>query len=111
LRHLGVELRFGEGIGEANGTEATIAIAAQDTQTSPIAGMDLSGSDKQWNPISTAPMEENLEVRVEDSFGRYVLLFPCRLLRGEGWINGWLETPLTAVPVDWRKWDEASIHF
>jgi hypothetical protein len=48
---------------------------------------DLTGSDKAWHPISTAPLEQDLEVRLEDPFGRYVLLFPCRLIPGQGWIT------------------------
>ena len=70
---------------------------------------DLTGDDKKWYSISIAPAEQDLEVRLEDSFGRYVLLFPCRCLPGQGWINSRLETPLPAVPVDWRPWDESSI--
>lgn len=70
---------------------------------------NLTGDDKKWNPISIAPAEQDLEVRLEDSFGRYVLLFPCRLLPGQGWINSRLETLLPTVPVDWRPWDELSI--
>jgi hypothetical protein len=70
---------------------------------------NLTGDDKKWNPISIAPAGQDLEVRLEDSFGRYVLLFPCRLLPGQGWINSRLETPLPTAPVDWRPWDELSI--
>jgi hypothetical protein len=70
---------------------------------------NLTGDDKKWYPISIAPAERDLEVRLEDSFGRYVLLFPCRFHPGRGWINSRLETPLPAVPVDWRYWDELSI--
>ena len=70
---------------------------------------DLIGNDKEWHPISNAPVERELEVRLEDSFGRYVLLFPCKLVPGRGWVNSRLETPLPIEPVDWRYWDESSI--
>ena len=56
-------------------------------------------------------MEQDLKVRLEDSVGRYVLLFPCRLVPERGWINSWLKTPLAANPVDWRDWDETPIEF
>lgn len=71
---------------------------------------NLRGDDKKWNSISTAPAEQDLEVRLEDSFGRYVLLFPCRFRPGQGWINSRLEKLLPSVPVDWRPWDELSLH-
>jgi hypothetical protein len=74
-----------------------------------ITNDDLTGDHKKWSPISIAPAERDLEVRLEDSFGRYVLLFPCRFLPGQGWINSRLETPLPSVPVDWRHWDESSM--
>ena len=70
---------------------------------------NLTGDDKKWNSISIAPAEQDLEVRLEDSFGRYVLLFPCRFRPGEGWINSQLEKLLPSVPVDWRLWDELSL--
>jgi hypothetical protein len=91
---------------DLEGKEVDVITADADV----ITHDDLTGADKKWYPISTAPVEQDLEVRLEDSFGRYVLLFPCRFLPGGGgWINSWLETPLPAVPVDWRPWDEASI--
>jgi hypothetical protein len=119
LRQLSAELRFGEGISNADDTDAAAlpsnslvtATVTDDSQGIVISGIDLAGNDKEWSPISTAPMDVNLEVRVEDSFGRYVLLFPCRFVPGEGWINGSLETPLASDPVDWRNWDEASMRF
>jgi hypothetical protein len=120
LRHLSAELRFGDDSENTNEADTTALLPNnsfvtttinEESRSSAFAGIDLAGNDKEWKPISTAPMEENLEVRLEDPFGRYVLLFPCKLISGEGWINSWLETPLAANPVDWRYWDEASIHF
>jgi len=65
----------------------------------------------EWQPVSTAPIQRDLEVRLEDSSGRYALLFPCRLLSEGTWINSWLNTPLLAVPIDWREWREDAIVF
>jgi hypothetical protein len=90
---------------DLEGKEVDAVVADADL----ITRDDLTGDDKEWNPISTAPAEQDLEVRREDSFGRYVLLFPCRFLPGQGWINSQLETLLPAAPVDWRPWDELSI--
>jgi hypothetical protein len=121
LRRVSAQLRFGD---EADGEkieedadDANLLISAvtsatdQDRQTTPITVNDLTGVGKEWHPISTAPVEQELEVRLEDPFGRYVLLFPCKLVPGQGWINSRLETPLRADPVDWRHWDESSIQF
>ena len=126
LRHLSAELRFGgeiESTSDANSAARSpnsfvTTTVYEDSPRSAITGNDLTGNyltgngnDKEWQPISTAPVDRDLEVRLEDPIGRYVLLFPCRLTPGQGWINSWLETPLGADPVDWRNWDAASIHF
>jgi hypothetical protein len=114
------ELRFGEEeskFSDKAGADATSPISLcaapsnSDQPTARITADDLMGAGKEWRPISTAPVGEELEVRLEDPFGRYVLLFPCKLVSGLGWINSRLETPLRAEPVDWRYWDDASIHF
>ena len=114
------ELQFGEEdskLSNETGTDAASPISFGTTPsdlsrlTPPITADDLMGVGKEWQPISTAPVEEELEVRLADPFGRYVLLFPCKLVPGRGWINSWVETPLRAEPIDWRYWDEASIHF
>jgi len=89
--------------------EKEIAAIAADADL--ITHNDLTGDDKEWHPIATAPTEHELEVRLEDAFGRYVLLYPCKLIPDQGWINSRLETPLPAVPVDWRRWDKSSIRF
>jgi hypothetical protein len=119
IRHGNAEVRFAEEI--EGGSEATEAVAAHtlpgttatnlEGRTSLIMGSDLTGDDKDWQPISNAPGGQELEVRLEDTFGRYVLMFPCKLVPGQGWINSRLETPLPAAPVDWRHWDESSLQF
>jgi hypothetical protein len=123
LRHASAELRFGEECECADVIKADAvppnsfgtAGVQEDSTGIDLTGndkdCDLTGGDKEWHPISTAPLEQDLEVRLADPFGRYVLLFPCRLVPGQGWINSWLETPLPADPIDWRNWDESSLHF
>jgi hypothetical protein len=118
LRRGNAELRFQETevIGEMAG-DPMLSISSvaerrsQDDQKPFITLNDLTGDGKEWRPISAAPEERELEVRLEDSFGRYVLMFPCKLVPGQGWINSRLETLLPAIPVDWRHWDEASVRF
>jgi Sigma-70, region 4 len=75
------------------------------------SGVSESLSDQEWQPVSTAPANRDLEVRLEDSAGRYALMFPCRLVPEQGWINSWLQTPLAVDPVDWREWLEPPIEF
>jgi hypothetical protein len=119
IRQGSADVRFGEE--SADSSEATAdataldsfaaAAANQEPRKPLITGNDLTGDDKEWQPISNAPVGQELEVRLEDPFGRHVLLFPCKLVPGQGWINSRLETPLPADPVDWRYWDELSIRF
>jgi hypothetical protein len=63
-----------------------------------------AAADDGWQPISTAPVLRNVEVRTADILGRYALLYPCRLVPERGWINAILATPLTVEPVEWREW-------
>jgi hypothetical protein len=75
---------------------------------------DRSGTDPRqaqnksepagWQPILTAPINRDLEVRVADSMGHYALMCPCKLNPEQGWINSWLQTPLSHDPVEWREW-------
>ena len=119
IRQGNAGVRFAEEV-ETSG-EATKAAADQTsleiTAANPVhqtflqIGNDLTGDGKDWQPTSDAPIGQDLEVRLEDPFGRYVLLFPCKLVAGQGWINSRLETPLPADPVDWRYWDESSLRF
>ena len=118
LRHGTAELRFGDeidGVTETT-TPATLNSSVGTTRsaqslTSEIEKAASTNHAEEWQPIATAPMQQDLKVRVEDFVGRYALLFPCRLVPELGWINSWLETPLAANPVDWRNWDEPSIDF
>ncbi len=119
LRHGTAELRFGDEIDGAAGTKTSTAAPSWSAGTprhvqslsSEIETGAPTNDVEEWHPIATAPMEQDLKVRLEDSVGRYVLLFPCRLVPERGWINSWLKTPLVADPVDWRDWDEAPIDF
>jgi hypothetical protein len=119
IRHGNAEVRFAEEIeGSNEATEAVVAHTLPSTaatnledRTPLIMGSDLTGDDKDWQPMSSAPVGQELEVRLEDTFGRYVLMFPCKLVPGQGWINSRLETPLPAAPVDWKYWDESSLQF
>src|SRR5262249_44054586 len=54
-----------------------------------------------WQPVSSAPLDRDLEVQVADGFGTYRLKFLCRLT-GAGWVNAQTNTALAVQPVNWR---------
>jgi hypothetical protein len=65
----------------------------------------------EWQPILTAPINRDLEVRVADPMGHYALMCPCKLIPEQGWINAWLQTPLSHDPVEWREWTEPLVKY
>ena len=90
----------------------------------PIHGVNLSdrsGTDpdqaqdksdfEEWHPILTAPINRDLEVRVADPMGHYALMCPCKLVPEHGWVNSWLQTPLSHEPVEWREWTEPLVKY
>jgi hypothetical protein len=78
--------------------------------TGPHQAQNKSDS-AEWQPILTAPIHRDLEVRVADSMGHYALMCPCKLIPEQGWINSWLQTPLSHDPVEWREWTEPLVKY
>jgi hypothetical protein len=64
----------------------------------------LDGS-RNWHPISTAPFNHDLEVRVADDHAVRVIPFPCRQTT-DGWINTDLGVHIDMEPSEWRDWPE-----
>ena len=57
-----------------------------------------------WNPIESAPFDEDISLEVTDGrSGPYTLRWPCRRT-ATGWINSTKGTPLTVTPVRWRPY-------
>jgi hypothetical protein len=57
-----------------------------------------------WRPISTAPYNQELELRTTESGQIVTLEYPC-LQTNEGvWINVDLGTQIRIEPVEWRAW-------
>jgi hypothetical protein len=55
-----------------------------------------------WNPIETAPLDEDFTLEVTDGRGaRYRLPYLCRLTPS-GWISSSKGTPLAVTPVKWK---------
>jgi hypothetical protein len=57
-----------------------------------------------WNPIESAPRDEDIALQVTDGRGGpYTLQWPCRRT-ATGWINSRKGTPLEVTPVKWRPY-------
>ena len=62
--------------------------------------------DMEWQPISTAPFDRDLELAVFDTVGQtHALVFPCRRILG-GWINAQTKQRIDVRPTHWREWQE-----
>jgi hypothetical protein len=57
-----------------------------------------------WHPISTAPCNRGVELRVREGRAISTLEFPCRQTNAGGWINCDFGTPINIQPVEWRAW-------
>jgi|SRR5579859_6171478 len=61
-----------------------------------------------WHPISTAPANHDLELRVLDE-ATITLPFPCRRTNDGAWINADLGTSLHIQPLKWRPWQKRKV--
>jgi hypothetical protein len=63
-----------------------------------------------WSPIESAPLDEDVTLRVTDGHGEpYSLLNPSRLT-ATGWVSSGKGTPLAVTPVKWRPYFPARSH-
>lgn len=61
----------------------------------------------RWHPVSTAPYNQDLEIRVIEDGITTLLPFPCRHTNGGEWINVDLGVPLQIQPIEWRAWQKS----
>ena len=64
----------------------------------------MSGRDNEWQPISTAPFDRDLELAVINYGGVHALVFPCRRI-----LTGWVKSG-TQEQVSGRtggEWEDA----
>jgi hypothetical protein len=55
-----------------------------------------------WNPIETAPLDEDVTLEVTDGRGGpYRLPNPCKRT-ASGWVSSSKGTPLAVTPVRWK---------
>jgi hypothetical protein len=57
-----------------------------------------------WHPISTAPCNRGVELRVREGRVISTLEFPCQQTNAGDWINCDFGTPIRIQPVEWRAW-------
>jgi hypothetical protein len=63
--------------------------------------------DREWQAVSCAPFDCDLELAVVDADGAHALVFPCRRILG-GWIKAQSKERIEIYPTHWRKWQDAS---
>jgi hypothetical protein len=61
------------------------------------------------HPVSTAPYNQNLELRIVDGSeaAEEVLPFPCRHLNNGEWLDPDLGVRLQIKPIEWRVWQKS----
>ena len=57
-----------------------------------------------WHPASTAPYNQDIELRVAEEGVMSALPFPCRQSNTGEWINVDLGVSLQIQPLEWRAW-------
>jgi hypothetical protein len=57
----------------------------------------------EWQLISTAPFDRELELAVFDKDGPHALAFACRR-NVSGWINAETKQQIDVRPSHWREW-------
>ena len=70
-------------------------------------GLALHRHSHHWCPISTAPCNRDVELRVSEGTATSALEFPCQLTNAGDWINGDLRTLIKVQPVEWRVWQHS----
>ena len=58
-----------------------------------------------WEPVSTAPFDQDLELAVVNHAETHALVFPCRRVP-TGWVNAQTKVRVDVRPTHWRPWDE-----
>jgi hypothetical protein len=56
-----------------------------------------------WQPISTAPFDNDLQLSVIDKREFYALVFPCRRTE-DGWVHAKSRKLVLVEPTHWRIW-------
>jgi hypothetical protein len=57
----------------------------------------------EWQPISSAPFDQDLELSVIEANEAHALVFPCRRI-ANGWLNVKMNSQVFVSPTHWRPW-------
>jgi len=62
----------------------------------------------EWQPISTAPLDCDLELAIFNYDGIHALMFPCRRIH-DGWLKAETKERMDHLqPTHWRGWAQKS---
>jgi hypothetical protein len=85
--------------------KSQLLVPTPSAHRSELRKMRTSRMRYDWNPIESAPLDEDIAVRVTDGRGApYAIRWPCRLT-ATGWINSRKGNPLEVAPVNWRPYN------
>jgi hypothetical protein len=57
-----------------------------------------------WNPIESAPLDEDVTLQVTDGRGKPYILVSASRLTAAGWVSSSKGTPLAVKPMKWRPY-------
>ena len=57
----------------------------------------------EWQPIASAPFDQDLELSVIEANETHTLVFPCRRTE-KGWFNVTMNSRVSVDPTHWRLW-------
>ena len=60
---------------------------------------------QEWQPVSTAPFDRDLELAVVSLGEGHALVFPCRRVL-DGWIDAETKKRVEVYPTHWREWQQ-----
>jgi nucleotide-binding universal stress UspA family protein len=89
-----------------NHLPSTVAHVMEDVEHT-ISDIALGFHLAHWHPISTAPCNQSLELRVAEGRDIVTVQFPCCRTNDNEWINADLGTQVHLNPVQWRIWQHS----
>src|SRR3974377_784370 len=82
---------------------AAVMCATDLDQSAGFAGADIL--NMEWQRITSAPFDRDLELAVLDYDGVHALAFPCRRVLGS-WLKAETKHKIDAYPTHWREWQD-----
>jgi len=88
-------------------SRADIVAAAAQAANHAIHDLATHVHLSHWHSISTAPCNQDVELRLVEEGKIVTLQFPCRQLNAGEWIDADLGTRIQIAPVEWRVWQKS----